>query len=113
MNCVQPEDVRMTSNCLRKESLGVLSARLSQYDMLFSTFDYSTEHIKGTNNLTADVFSRLQDDYVMLEEDPKGTVMVQPFSQLETAESSILGNAPNDRELLEAIEAARSGDGNM
>ncbi|CAB4069026.1 unnamed protein product [Lepeophtheirus salmonis] len=48
--------------------------------------------------------SRIPVDDVMPEEDPTDSLMVQ------TAESSILGNVPQDRELLKAIEGSRTGN---
>ncbi|CAF2746306.1 unnamed protein product [Lepeophtheirus salmonis] len=69
---------------------GVVSTSLSQYVMLLSMFDYSTEHIKGTHNLTTDALSKLPVDDVMPEEDNTDMFM--------------------DRKLFKAIEAARTGN---
>ncbi|CAB4055026.1 unnamed protein product [Lepeophtheirus salmonis] len=82
---------------------------LSQYTILLSTFDYAKEPIKGMHNLTADTPSRLPVDNIIPEVDHTDALMVLSLTQSEIAGSSIVGNFPQDRELLKAIEAARPG----
>eukprot|EP00096_Caligus_rogercresseyi_P008633 TRINITY_DN2783_c0_g1_i6.p1 TRINITY_DN2783_c0_g1~~TRINITY_DN2783_c0_g1_i6.p1 ORF type:complete len:1211 (-),score=137.53 TRINITY_DN2783_c0_g1_i6:1226-4822(-) len=92
-----------------KELPAVVSARLTRFAMRLSSFQYKILHVKGTSLSHADAFSRGPTDEPPKHEDPTSALMCNVIAASCTPPSSLIHAMDEDQELLQVMEAARTG----